>query len=224
MISDAVPVLHVTIEGGPSVTDWLTACATLATPVIALAALWPVWRQLRLLAAEKEHEQAARFAMWAQYEADEMLVLYANGSSLPVYNVRGTIIVGDGKRPTIFDRGVIGPTAEPVRDRAISRLVNGEILTSLRENFGDRVDRTNMYGDEDPPADVLIGRSELAKSVQVSVSFRDAAGIAWHRTADGRLRKQSRQKRFRRKSTASPVIRDFLLATSDETAPLSSTG
>lgn len=222
IISNVVPALHVAIDGGPSITDWMTAWATVATPVVAVVAIWPVWRQLRILVTDKEREQAAHFAMWTEYSAKSkgMEVLYANGGTLPVYDVRGTIVVGDGKRPTRFERGTIGPTAEPVPDRVISQLVNGEIGTCLREKFGDRVDRTNAYGDSAPPADVVLGRSELAKSVQVSLSFRDAAGIAWRRTADGRLTKESRKNPFQRKLAVPPANRQQLPATYTLLAPL----
>jgi hypothetical protein len=199
MISDALPVLHVTIDGGPSITDWITAWATVATPVIALLAIWPVWRQLRILVTDKEREQAGRFAVWPEYSAKSKVtqILHANSSALPVYDVQGTVTVGDGKRPLTFELGTIGPTVEPVPDRTLSQLLQGEIETSLREKYGERVDRKNAYGDPDIPGDVLLGRSELVKNLRLTVSFRDTTGVAWRRMPDGRLAREKAKKATR---------------------------
>jgi hypothetical protein len=201
-------VLHVIVDGGPSATDWIQAGTGIATLVVAVLAVWPVWRQLRMLVADKEREQAARFAMWAEYSATARTarttqILYANNGTLPVYAVHGKIMVGDGKRPIKFERGTIGPTPQPVSWDKLSQLLNDEIGNCLREKFGDRVDRTNAYGDNAPPGEVILGRSELVKNLRVSVSFRDTAGIAWHRTPDGRLVKEAPTNRTDLKSAGS---------------------
>jgi hypothetical protein len=111
--------------------------------------------------------------------------------------------LGDGKRPIKFERGTIGPTPQPVSWDKLSQLLNDEIGNCLREKFGDRVDSTNAYGDNAPPGEVILGRSELVKNLRVSVSFRDTAGIAWHRTPDGRLVKEGPTSRTDLKSAGS---------------------
>ncbi|MEY9857690.1 hypothetical protein ABH935_003298 [Catenulispora sp. GAS73] len=37
-------------QGGPSITDWVTAVATGAAALGAFVAAFPVWRQLRIMA------------------------------------------------------------------------------------------------------------------------------------------------------------------------------
>jgi hypothetical protein len=166
MIIGAVPVIHVVVDGGPSIADWITAGTGAAALLVAIVAVWPTWRQLRMLVADRERQQAASFAMWAQYSAaaKEMQILYANSGTLPVYDVQGKITIGDGRRPTNFERGTIGPAPEPVPDLAISAMMNGEIMACLRERFGDRIDRTNAYGDPNPPGDVLLARPISARA------------------------------------------------------------
>jgi hypothetical protein len=197
MIVAAIPPVQVIVAGGPSITDWITAVTGAVALIVAVVAVWPAWRQLRMLVEDREREQAAGFAMWAEYPvtAQELQILYANSHAVPVYDVHGQLTMNNGKRRASCDMATVGPTASPVVDRPLSQLVNILLEDCLREQFGERVDQTNEYGDPHPPDEVLMDRNDLIKSVRVSVTFRDTTGVTWQRMPDGRLAKEPQSRR-----------------------------
>lgn len=179
MIEASAPPIHVIVDGGPSITDWITAITGAAALLVALAAILPAWRQLRMLIADKEREQAACFAMWVEYKGEDPAILYANSGTVPVYDVHGKITMDDREREIcFFILGTIGPTRKPVVDRLLSQMVNLEIAAILREH---------EHGE---PAETRMIPVNLGGSVRVSVTFRDATGVTWQRTPDGQLAKE----------------------------------
>ena len=192
----ASQVIQVVVDsGGPSVTDWLGVGVGFLAAVAAGGVVLPAWRQLRMLVSDRtrelndhERSQASKFSVWTQYSKrqKEMQVLYANGNDGPVYDVRGEIYLGD-ERIINFELGTVGPTDGSEIDDTLGRLLRGRIDATLRNEFGEDVDRKNGDGTPNRPVPVILRLAELDESVHLKVSFRDSSGVGWTRENDGQL-------------------------------------
>jgi hypothetical protein len=181
--------------------------------VVAIAAVVPAYRQLKLLGQdqradreERQRSQAVDFSFWIEHR-DQICVMWANRSSAPVYDVFGQMLV-QGDVVVHFSCGTLGPTDAPVVDEGLSRWLQSRLEQLLRAELGhEAVDRT--YEHDDPYADYTVGYREgdLASTARVRITFRDSAGLIWQRESDGRLIKLTEPSPMSDTSEWKPVAR-----------------
>jgi hypothetical protein len=183
---EGVKDMSVVVDWG-SIPEWLASLAAifaLTFGALAARAAWDTARshsvQLQFLEdADRRRAEAARkwqagkFAVWVRMgEEGKPQVACFNGSGLPVYKLRISLIIDGGVvgRPVVYS--VKGPDAEPgvlnYASRCVLQLASNELGQGESPPDWDGVYRDGRIG--------------------LRIEFLDSNGIEWVREADGRLR------------------------------------
>ncbi|KFU77353.1 hypothetical protein [Amycolatopsis lurida] len=167
---------------------WLVQYAPVASAVAAISSVVAastsafVARKSYLAARrEREHQHGTRFAAW--WSPDDFRVLYHNAGELPVFDAVVMLNIESGvvyRRPETYS-----PTKEPQEVHGLGRLCLNAVVEHVDAAFEDL---------PTVPATKELAREAALASVRAESWFRDVAGAAWHRNADGILESADEEK------------------------------
>lgn len=168
---NVAPIVNTTVDSGNNeLIAWLTFFVTAIAVVAAIVAAVTAWKTWRRSVADHHQAQASKVVAWAKIgempapapAGPHLFIKVRNGSDLPAFGAKLLV-----SAPSTGFGGPARQTYDAQNPNDLVTLVPNE--TSVH--------RVNWPSRSFPTLD----------EVDITLIFRDAAGVEWQRTPDGRL-------------------------------------
>ncbi|WP_410620913.1 hypothetical protein [Amycolatopsis sp. cmx-8-4] len=185
--------------------QWVGAVGSIAAAAVAVAIAYLGWKKSDEQSAKQEHrlqelteqDQASKVAVWlVDGRPMNLVVMYSNGSGLPVHDFQVAVQLTSLERETKF-------TKEDLRIDTEFRSLGPTNAPELVESFNEKIDRrideilTELHGAEpfhpDTRQEAISDFVQLTSHARIIAAFRDNANRYWVRFPSGRLRQVSEQ-------------------------------